>query len=152
MFTAKTDYGRTNEKLTLKMGSSATVDAMTTAIGSEVTVSSENNSTFMETFVAPTTGDGYIGFHFNTAGEYFSEYLYIVSISVIEMADQSVPAAVSDLTVTPAALGELKATVSFTAPAQTAEGSSLTSLTKIELYRDNEVIKTFDNPTAGQQL
>jgi len=71
MFTAKTDYGRTNEKLTLKMGSSATVDAMTTAIGSEVTVSSENNSTFMEIFVAPITGDGYIGFHFNTTGEYF---------------------------------------------------------------------------------
>lgn len=71
LFTAKTDYGRTNDKLTLKMGSSATVDAMTTAIGSEVTVSSENNSTFMEIFVAPITGDGYIGFHFNTTGEYF---------------------------------------------------------------------------------
>ena len=36
---------------------------------------------------------------------YCKNRLYIVSISVIEMADQSVPAAVSDLTVTPAALG-----------------------------------------------
>ena len=152
MFTAKTDYGRTNEKLTLKMGSSASVDAMNTAIGSDIIVSSDNNTTFMETFVAPTTGNGYIGFHYNTTGEMYSEYLYIVSISVIEMADQSVPAAITDLTVTPADLGELSATVSFTAPTQTAEGSSLASLTKIEVYSDNEVVKTFDNPTVGQQL
>lgn len=64
----------------------------------------------------------------------------------------SAPAEVTDLVVTPAANGELKATVSFKAPTQTAAGDDLTSLTKIDVYRGETLVKTFENPTPGAAL
>lgn len=151
-FYAKTDYERSDEILSLKLGTEATVAAMTTEIKSSIVVNGANDKEFAETFVAPATGNGHIGFRHHTTGDPMSEYLYITRITVTEVADQSVPGKVTDFSVTPADKGELKATVSFTTPTLTAEGMSLASLTKIDVYRDNEIVKTFDSPSVGEQL
>ncbi|MBO6296914.1 MAG: choice-of-anchor J domain-containing protein [Prevotella sp.] len=151
-FKAKTDYAMTDEILSVKFGSKATVADMTTDIKSNLVVNENKSKEFTETFVATETGNGYIGFRHHTTGEAMSEYLYIESISVEEVSDQSVPGKVTGFMVTAADKGELKATISFTTPTLTAEGLALASLTKVEVYRDNEIVKIFNNPNVGQQL
>ena len=44
------------------------------------------------------------------------------------------------------------ATISFTAPTKTIGGASLSALEKIELYRNNELMETFNNPKPGATL
>ncbi len=79
-------------------------------------------------------------------------YLYVTAIKISAGAAAATPGTVTDFTVTPAADGALGATVSFKAPTVDGTGEPLSSLTKIELSRGNEVIKVFDNPAPGASL
>lgn len=63
-----------------------------------------------------------------------------------------VPAAVSDLTVTPGANGALEATVSFVAPDKTYAGDDLATLTGINIYKDGTEIDKIANPAAGEKI
>lgn len=66
------------------------------------------------------------------------------------VAEPSAPAQVTDLTLTPAAKGECKATLSWTNPVKTyGRGGTLEELDKVEIYRNGELIHTIDNPVIG---
>lgn len=67
-------------------------------------------------------------------------------------APSEAPAAVSDFTAVPSADGAYQATLSWTNPVRTFGGKDLTSLQKIEVLRDDQVIKTFDAPVPGAKL
>ncbi len=65
-------------------------------------------------------------------------------------AEPSAPAAVSELSVTPADKGECRATLTWTNPTKTfGRGGTLEELDKIEIYRNGELVHTIDNPTIG---
>lgn len=65
-------------------------------------------------------------------------------------AEPSAPAAAKDMTVTAADNGVCEATISWTNPTKTyGRGGTLEELDKIELYRDEELIHTVDNPAIG---
>lgn len=49
-------------------------------------------------------------------------------------------------------LNEMEATISWKAPACDNAREPLAKLDKIEVYRDNELLKTFDNPAVGSQM
>ena len=71
---------------------------------------------------------------------------------IIEGAVFAAPAAVSNLNVVPAPLGALSAEVSFTAPTKTYKtNETLTAITAIKVFRNGELVKTFDNCTPGAE-
>lgn len=70
-------------------------------------------------------------------------------VTVTATAATASPGKVTDLSITAAADGALKATISFTAPTTTADGSELTELTKINVYKSGSLVGSVDNPTVG---
>ena len=76
-----------------------------------------------------------------------------MDINVKEGAVAAAPDAVTDLTIVADPEGALKATISFTTPTLTIAGTPLSSLTKVEIYReDTKLIKTFEAPATGETL
>ena len=141
-----------NEALDVMMGNAAKVSALTTELlpGMELTFDSDKE--YSVTFKATASANYFIGFHFKTVDDPFSNRLYLKSIVLKETADQSVPGSVTNLTVTPAAMGALQATVAFVAPTKNISNKALSSITKIDVYRDETLVQAFDNPSVGQSL
>ena len=59
------------------------------------------------------------------------------------------PAAISDLKITAGANGTLSATINWKNPSKTSAGENLSSLTKVEIYRNEEPIHEITNPITG---
>lgn len=96
------------------------------------------------------TGNYYFGVQaLSTQDGYF---ILVENVSVKLKTNLGAPAAVTGLTVTPDAKGARSAVISFTTPAKTQGGTDLKTLTKAEIYRGDDLIKTFDNPAPGTKL
>lgn len=139
------------EKFEFLVGNANTVEGMTTTLieATEI-VSSDpvNNSLY---FTPETSGIYYFGVHGISAADMYNLYLYNFSISAPMSADA--PCEVGNINITPDAQGGLTAIVAFTAPTKDFFGNNdLTEITKIEVNRNGELIKTFDNPTPGSAL
>lgn len=66
------------------------------------------------------------------------------------IAGASAPGKATDFNITPAQKGELKAVLEWKNPSKTfGRGGELQSMTKLELYRDGELLNTWDNPIPG---
>ncbi len=64
-------------------------------------------------------------------------------------ADPGAPAAPSNLVITPNAGGALSCALSWTNPSTDFEGNTLTELTGINIYRNDMLVHTVNNPTIG---
>lgn len=139
------------EVLQVAAGTLNTAEAMT-AVSSEQKLKNSAWTLKEHTFTASASGNYYVGFHAMSKPRAY--YLFIDSVSIDEVPNTEAPAAVSNLTATAGAEGALTATLSFTAPSKTTGGSTLTSLSKIDIYHGNEStpVHTIDNPTPGAQL
>lgn len=140
------------EKVEVKYGSASTVAAMTHTLLEPTEITQTSNSPYLleATVVPEEDGKIYIGVHgISDADEY---YLYVDDIAVSAPISGTVPGAVTDLSVTPGADGAKTATISFTTPDKTLTGETLTSLTKVEVLRGTEVVKTFDAPAVATAL
>ena len=62
------------------------------------------------------------------------------------------PSAVSDFVCVPGANGANTVSLYWMNPTQTFDGNELTALTDIKVYRDRELIKTFENPEMGEEM
>ncbi len=72
---------------------------------------------------------------------------------IVDLAPEGTAPAAPELTVTADAKGGKEAVISIKAPETTVDGDALTeTITKIELYRDNDVISEFDDVTPGATL
>ncbi len=69
-------------------------------------------------------------------------------IPFVASADNT-PAAVAELSVVPDASGAAKAVLSWKNPTETFGGDPLSALTKIEVYRNDALITTIENPQPG---
>lgn len=140
------------ERIEVKIGKSAEPSAMTTVLlePTEIQMVSGNPMKWSTEFVPETDGTYFVGFHGISDRDQYYLYVDNVSISAPKSADG--PAAVTGLTVTPGDLGALTATVSFTTPDKALSGEAITSLTKVELLRNNEVINTWDAPAVATPL
>ena len=139
------------ERIEIKLGKAATVEAMTTTLmePTELTGGNSERKEWSYGFVPEETGEYYIGFHGISDADQF--YLNLYSFTVAAGRSADAPEA-GVLTVTPGALGALNATVNFTAPTKAINGKDLTSMTKAELSRGGELIHTWDNPAPGAAL
>ncbi len=136
------------ETLKVAFGNSRSTMAMTTELIPATVIEHHENETMEAVIKVPAAGNYCIGFQ-SLSQDKFN--LYVDSISIVEGAWRTAPAAVSGLTVTPAAQGELKATLAFTTPSTTIDGVA-TTVSKVDIYRDGSLIKTFNNPDANAAL
>ncbi len=139
------------EKYELCVGRDNTAEGMTTTlVGPRETTTNgiENNETY---YTAESSGTYYFGVHGISDADMYSLSLYNFSISAPMSADA--PCEVGNIIITPDAQGALKANVAFTAPAKNYYGDKeITEITKIEVYRDGTLVKTFENPAPGSAL
>ena len=138
------------ERLEVKWGSAATAAGMTETILAPTMLSSKDMEDFTEFIVPEADGVYYIGFHGISDEDMY--YLYVDDFSISAGMATTSPGAVTDLKATPDANGAYKATVSFVTPTVDFAGAALGSITKAELSRDGNVIKTWDNPATGAAL
>ena len=141
------------ERIEVKYGKGSTVEAMTGTI-LETTVLESNTATnpcHVEYMLIPEeTGTYYVGFHGISDADMY--YLNVDNIAVEEGISTASPGLVTDIVLTPDAAGDTKVNVAFKAPTKTMSGADLESLTKVEVYRDGELVKTFDAPAVGAAL
>ncbi len=100
------------------------------------------------TITPATTGAYRIGFHCTSPA--WTNGLYLDDISVKADTKKAAPAAVSNLNVTPDEKGELKATVSFTTPTTTTDGSALSEISKVIVKRNGTQIDSVLNAATGR--
>lgn len=150
-FAAAAEMSNSPERVEVKYGKSNTADAMTlTALEPTIITNTINNPKQLEAMIVPAeSGIYYIGFHGISDAYMYS--LTLTNFTLAATEQSGVPAAPA-ITVTPAESGALTADVVVTAPTKSAIGANLNSLTKVEVYRADALVKTFDNPAPGATL
>lgn len=137
------------ESVEVKMGKAATAAAMTTSLVAKTQLECTANDpmTLTATIVPEADGLYYIGIHGCSAADQFTLYVDDLSISAGSFAEApDAPAIAFEHNVdVPTQL-----TVKVTAPSTAISGTALTSLEKMELLRDGQVITTFTDVTPGQ--
>lgn len=140
------------EEFSAWLGTAPEAEAMTIEVVETTVVAQDNAIDFDVTVEIPEDGVYYLGFHCTTSSEDALNF-DLDDICVKEGAVAAAPGAVTGFTVVPDPEGELRATVSFTTPVVATDGSALSSLVKVDIYRDDtNLIKTFDNPEPGTLL
>ncbi|MBD5230514.1 MAG: hypothetical protein HDS69_10855 [Bacteroidales bacterium] len=146
-FTAAANSQIYDEIVEVCYGDDATVEAMTNFALYPTTVSGTELTEFTAVIVPRLTGKTYIGFHGISEPDRYK--LRLKTIDVTEGAEGDIPAGVGDLQVVTAGPYDLKATVSFTSPVTTMAGNEIDAVRMIEVTRNGNVIKTFNNPAMG---
>lgn len=145
-------YGFWGEDFEVKIGKGATVDAMNSAVIQNVHMrdGAKGEGTYFGYFTPEESGEYNLGIHASTKSGGF--FLYIDDLSVSAPMDKSLPESVADFKITVDSHNSKKAIVSFSAPSENIGGGKLESITKIELYRDGEIINVFEAPEPGNKL
>lgn len=103
-------------------------------------------------YIAATEGMQRISLEFIKSSGYVSSYVGVDNLVVKEVEPNS-PGDVTDLTVSEKAPGVKVANVSFTSPTKSLLGADLTApVTEIFIDVNGNLVKTVENPAAGQQL
>lgn len=143
------------ERLAVTMGTSEYATRHTTLLYEDNEIQNFwNGSMRTVTITLPVEEDApyYFGFHCTTpSGGYC---LYLDDIRVEQNGTKAAPDAVTSLTVTPGAKGAPEATVACNAPEVAADGSALTEISAIKVYRDDiaAAVHTFTSPAPGEEL
>lgn len=143
-------YNQT-EKLEVKYGTGNTVAEMTNTVMSPFEISNYQDFQLHRALIVPETdGDYFFGFHGMSDAD--AMVLYLRDVQITGGAVSGAPDMVTDLTATPDESGKLLCTVSFKTPTTTVDNKKLEDITKIELIRNGELIKTFVNPQIGEAI
>ena len=132
-------------------GQEATVEGMTIRVCDVQEVPTDAYHMYKGTFAAETDGEYVIGFHDVSAGV-SSAYLYLADIIISEAAPGDAPAAVSDLTVIPGENAALTADIHFTLPTLNLAGEELTTIDRVELLCNGELVNTWTDMVPGQEM
>lgn len=136
------------EKIEIKAGRGATVEAMTIPI-SDITVLNATGQMFEVYITAPETGVYNVGFHALSDPDRF--YLFVGDYSLSAPVDVAAPKEVSNATVTPDVNGLRKAVISYTAPMQTVLDTDISGTVTVKVFRDEAEIHS-TNATPGQNV
>lgn len=148
-FQARANSDAYPERVEAKWGNAATAAAMTGVIVAPTDLG--KNWVELGAYIMPETdGIYYVGIHGISDEDTY--YLYVDDLTVSAPSVTTVPGLATDLAVANDPSGNGQATITFKAPAKTMGGETLAAITKIELSRDGNVIKTFDAPAPGADL
>jgi hypothetical protein len=138
------------DKYEVYIGKDATIEAMTTKLVEPTTIYWDEYRTATVTITVPEDGNYNIGFH--ALSEAGGAFFLVDNIKLVDSYVLKAPAAVSSLAVTAGAKGALTASVAFTTPNKAVDGSDITELTAVNVYRGTTLVKTFDAPAVNTQL
>lgn len=148
-FTAACSYAGYDERLEVKWGNAPEVAAMTSEILPSTDITVNTPMPFSNYIIPQADGVYYVGFHSISDPKKFN--LYLDDIEIREFEGVPTPAAVTNLSAAPDMNGALSVKVSFTAPTTDFTGNKITALSSIEVQRDGESVKSFENPVPGQE-
>ncbi len=135
------------KNLSVTIGQGVTANAQGTKLWEE-----QIKSALMEGkecyFTVPEDGKYNVGFR--VLGQSSSYAVFVDNISIVESV--SIPAAATNLTVTPADHGALSATVSWVNPAVDKAGNTLAAISKVDVKRGEYIIATYDAPEVGATM
>ncbi|MBQ6767788.1 MAG: choice-of-anchor J domain-containing protein [Prevotella sp.] len=138
------------ERFEIVVGREASVEGLNVKVLENCEVTEEDHKEFEATFEATETGAYYVAIHAISDPDMYELWIHKVTI---DFAPEGTAPAAPELAVTAGEKGALQATVTINAPEKDNDGNTLTqNITKIELYRDNSVIKEFENVTPGAVL
>ena len=142
-------YGSIKEedykRLAIAFGNNASAEAMG-APAAEFSVTSQYSAEFETNISANESGDYHIGIQ--VFGPSSSNDVVVSYFAVEEQA--TAPLQADNVTATAGLNGAMEATVQWTNPTKDNTGNTLTSLTKVEIYRDGTTLAgTSDNTTPG---
>ena len=142
-----------DERVEVKMGTDKTAEAMTVPVIASTDVTwRDDDKHCLENKLITVDEDGYYYFGIHAISDEGQYFLYVNNLIVEVSADLQAPTTVDDLTVVPST-SKLAATISFKAPTKDVKGEDLTgNLTQIEILRNGEVIKTFEDVAPGSEL
>ena len=146
--TAAATRDRDPEIIEIKLGKEPTAEAMTTVLVKKTDIPTALEENLAAEFTIDEDGLYYIGFHAISEAGRFN--LILDNIHITETSGLT-PELVSDLSVVPDIHGALKTVISFTVHTKTINGSTLSSIDKVEISRDDKVITTLD-AAPGQTL
>jgi len=151
-----TEYGERdhNGKIEVTLGTSLDPVDHTLVLGTHELlgngIGNLNYETYIQLKSVDEDGIYYLGFHDISTPKGYQLYLDDVSIEYSDL-----PAAITDLILLAAPDGQLKTFISFKAPTTTIEGLSLTAISKIEIYRNDDEQVFWTNEDAispGQEF
>ena len=134
------------ERFEVLAGTSATIDGLDISVIEPTELLTETYNEYTGSFTAETDGYYYVAVHALSDANAYN--LYVSKLSVEKGAEKTAPAA-PVVAATAAAEGALKATVQVTTPDKTVEGGTLSTITKLELYRDGTLIDEQANVSPG---
>lgn len=146
---AKTYLATYPTKLEVKAGKSMTPAGMTIDVAT-ATLDSYQYQWLQSDVTVEEDGVYYVGMHDISDTNGFSTFIDGMKIEIVSSPEA--PDSVKNMQVVADEQGELKATLSFTAPTTAINGTTLTTLDKIEIMRDGTLIKTIDEVAPGQQF
>ena len=119
-----------------------------------ITLDNDFYQQIVPVFSVENDGDYYIAYHGkgkrDDAASFYN--LMIDWVKIYEVSNFNAPAKITDLSLTANENGELDATVAFTAPTLTYNGSRLDEISSIDILRDGELVKSFDDVAPGTSL
>lgn len=144
------NYALYNEAAELGFGPLPKSESMT-LITDRLTINNADNPKTYEKYVTvDTEGKYYFGVHGCSPADRM--YLYADDFSISEGPIMGSPGAVTALTIVPAAQGVLQTTISFTAPTKTVEGTELTSIDAVDIYRNGKKVTSLTGANPGAQM
>lgn len=135
------------ERFEVKVGKEATVAGLNLTAMNPTKVANAEFEDYESEFTVPESGIYHIAIHAISDADLWR--LYVSRLAIDGGSSSNAPAAPT-LTVKADAQGAEKATITVTAPTKSADGADLSgNLMKIEVQRDGEVVKTFENVAPG---
>lgn len=147
-FEAQTQYAAHVERLSAHFGIAPDPESMVNELVAPTDITKEEfGDKFRVQLTVPADGVYYFGIHgISDPDKYF---LGVDNISIEKGPSTNSPASITDLKAEADKNGELKTTITFTAPSKNLDGGNLTELSGVELYR-NDIFVTTLTPTIGQ--
>lgn len=140
------------ERVAIYMGAEPAADALTTEIVPVTLITTANKYTTVEKeFSVPASGYYYIGFHCTSVNG-VSKNTRAKDFSISETKAKVDPPVAGALSYQLAPKGELKATVTYTAPTMTQGGEKLEAISKVEVKTNWVVTHTFDKIAPGETV
>jgi len=137
------------ERFEVMAGRKPTPEDLNISVIEPTEVTSQSYSEFTGSFTAEESGVYYVAIHAISDASQF--YLYVTDLRVEKGPEANAPAA-PVLTATVGAEGALTASIQVTAPTQCVDGTALSAISKVELYRDDDLVGQQDNITPGAVL
>ena len=135
--------GNYPEKFRVLVGKAASVEGLTQEVLATTVVDVKDSTDFEAEFAVAESGQYYVAVQALSDADMYR--LNIHKISIEKGAEPTAPAAVTDFSVIPGLKGANWALVKFNAPAVAVNGSALTENMNINVLRNGEVIKTFED-------